>query len=124
MAAADELFSALAEGGISLDMISVEEGEVRFTVDRPCREQTTAILRKRGLGDGSGRECAKVSVVGGGMHGRPGVMSRVVAALHRTGIPIIQSADSHNVISCLVPADREQEAVEALHSVFFGAPSK
>jgi len=120
MGDADHLFSSLASQGISLDMISVEEGAIRFTVDADRRDDTQRVLEGLGVADPTDRGCAKVSVVGGGMHGRPGVMARVVTALNGRDIPILQSADSHNVISCLVPADRQQEAVEALHATFFG----
>ena len=46
--------------------------------------------------------CAKVSVIGGGMNGVPGVMARIVEALTEQGIPILQSADSNTTIWVLV----------------------
>ena len=119
----DRLFVELAEAGISLDMISVEDGSVRFTVDAEDAEAARSVLGRLGLDGEGGAECAKVSIVGGGMHGRPGVMSRVVSALYGRGIPILQSTDSHNVISCLVPAERKEDAVKALHAAFFSAQS-
>ena len=61
---------------------------------------------------------AKVSAVGAGMHGVPGVMARVARALHRAGVEILQTTDSHTNISCLVRAVEVQAAVAALHQEF------
>jgi aspartate kinase len=116
----DRLFCRLAEAGISLDMISVEESSVRFTVDDEDGESTGEVIAQLGLDATRSEPSSRVSIVGGGMHGRPGVMARVVSALYDRQIPILQSSDSHNVISCLVPSEREHEAVEALHDAFFG----
>lgn len=116
----DRLFRRLAEARISLDMISVEESSIRFTVDDADGEMTGKVIGQLGLDATRSGPSSKVSIVGGGMHGRPGVMARVVSALYDRQILILQSSDSHNVISCLVPSQREHEAVEALHDAFFG----
>jgi aspartate kinase len=114
------LFDGLAGAGISLDLIDVGGDHVRFTVDAADRAAARKVLTALGIGFREREGCAKVSVVGGGMHGRPGVMARVVRALQSAGVPILQSADAHNVISCLVPGEQEHEAVRSLHREFFG----
>ena len=48
------------------------------------------------------QNCAKVSVVGAGIAGVPGVTSKIVTALSDNGIRILQSADSHTTIWVLV----------------------
>ncbi len=61
---------------------------------------------------------AKVSVVGAGMHGVPGVMARVVNCLEREGVQIFQTTDSHANISCLVLEEHIPQAVQALYREF------
>ncbi|HPT83947.1 MAG TPA: ACT domain-containing protein, partial [Limnochordia bacterium] len=61
---------------------------------------------------------AKVSVVGAGMHGVPGVMARVVNCLTAENIPIYQTSDSHANISCLVLEEHTPRAVQALYREF------
>ncbi|MFO7767959.1 MAG: aspartate kinase [bacterium] len=116
---ADLLLQGLAEEGISLDMISMDEDTLRFTVDVSYSDGTRRVAEGSGLASSERGPCAKVSVVGGGMHGRPGVMARMVRALHGEGIPVLQSVDSYNVISCLIPGAREEAAVRTLHRSFF-----
>ncbi|MGQ0518741.1 ACT domain-containing protein, partial [Bacillus sp. D-CC] len=55
--------------------------------------------------------CAKVSIVGAGMAGIPGVTAKIVTALAEKGIQILQSADSHTTIWVLV---KETDLVEAI----------
>jgi len=62
--------------------------------------------------------CAKVSAVGAGMAGRPGVMAAIVEALTSEGIQILQSADSHATIWILVKEKDMIRAVRALHRKF------
>lgn len=60
----------------------------------------------------------KISVVGAGMHGVPGVMARVVGCLEKAGIGIFQTTDSHANISCLIREGDLAEAVRVLHHEF------
>src|SRR5690625_3555163 len=62
--------------------------------------------------------CAKVSAVGAGMTGVPGVASRIVQALTEAEVQILQSADSHTTIWVLVHENDLKVAVNALHEVF------
>ena len=62
--------------------------------------------------------CAKVSTVGAGITGIPGVTAQIVQTLTDRGIQILQSADSHTTIWVLVKEDDLIEAVNALHKTF------
>jgi len=112
------VFRGLADAAISVDLINLSPGGQSFCVAESKAEQTEALLRAMGLEPEIRRGCAKVSVVGSGMRGRPGVMATVVAALTAAGIPILQTADSHVTISCLVDSRHLRQAVQALHSAF------
>lgn len=113
-----ELFESFAEAGISIDLINVYPDKVLFTIGQHNVEQAKAILEKLSFAYTMKNELAKVSVVGAGMRGTPGVMAKVVAALHNAGIDILQSADSHTTISCLVEQSRMADAMKALHDKF------
>ena len=62
--------------------------------------------------------CAKVSAVGMGMTGIPGVAAQVVTALAKKDIQILQAADSHTTIWVLVYEKDLNQAVNALHQEF------
>ena len=63
-------------------------------------------------------DCAKVSVVGGGMGDVPGVMASFVEALTASSIPILQTVDSQTSISALIEGRCMESAVSVLHSKF------
>lgn len=113
-----ELFQRLADAGVSVDLINVSPGHKVFCIVDTDVERASDILREMGLDVSIRRACGKVSVVGGGMRGLPGVMARVVRALANARVPILQTADSHVTISCLVSEDRLAAAVQALHDEF------
>jgi len=112
------LFAALGAAKVSVDMIDVSDAGIGFIVASADRRKTERILDATGseyvVRDG----LAKVSVVGAGMHGVPGVMARVVRALDAAGTSLFATADSHANISCLVPADDVPQVVRALHDEF------
>ncbi|MDI3316546.1 MAG: aspartate kinase [Bacillota bacterium] len=112
------IFRPLAEAGVSVDLINVSPDRRSFIVREADAEKTRKILEPQGFGVSLLHGCAKVSVVGAGMRGLPGVMARVVEALAERGIEILQTSDSHVTISCLVRGEQMEEAVRALHEAF------
>ena len=62
--------------------------------------------------------CAKVAVIGGGINGVPGIMSKIVSALAAHHISILQSADSNTTIWVLLHQDEMELALRALHDQF------
>jgi aspartate kinase len=76
------------------------------------------VLRNIGYEPIVTRHCAKVSIVGAGMTGVPGITSRIVTALSGAGVQILQSADSYTTIWVLVKESDLVEAVNALHDAF------
>lgn len=115
----EQLFGAIAARGISLDMISISPDRVAFTVSNARAAEAREILAGLDLMVIEHATCAKVTLVGGGIHGIPGVMHRIIRALAAAGIGIRQSVDSNMIISVLVDAEREHAAVRALHDEFF-----
>jgi aspartate kinase len=113
-----ELFRRLAERDISVDMINVNNAGIFFIADG---EKIAAVREELGGLNMAIRvrpHCAKISIVGAGMRGTPGVMYRVVAALTEAGIEIIHSTDSNITISVLVPEEDVARAEQAVHDYF------
>jgi aspartate kinase len=121
------VFAPLAERGISVDVI-VESGvkggaaDVAFTVRRSdfaeARRLAGEVADSLG-GVVEGEEgLGKVSVVGTGMLNRPGYAARMFASLGEAGIPIRMVSTSEIQVTCVVPAERVEEAVRQLHRDF------
>lgn len=116
-----KLFEAFAGSGISLDLITVSRDGVDFIIQESQTEPARKLLEKHGWFHSVSKGFAKVSVVGAGMRGKPGVMFRVVDALHKAGIPLYHSTDSHITIACLVKRADMESAVRVLHAAFVTA---
>jgi len=126
-----KIFSALAEANIDVDMIvqSIRNADknmndIVFTVTKPDLVQAKEILdeiaRELDLLDVVIKETvAKVSVVGAGMLGSPGIAATMFGALGDAGINIEVISTSEISISCLIDAGQVREAVNAIHQRFF-----
>ncbi len=112
------VFQSLAQAGISLDMIYVSPQRIAFIMEQRWAENARALLADFPVEVHVQPNVAKVSAVGAGMRGVPGVMAQVVAALQRAGVSILQTTDSHANISCLVNEADVEVAVQALHCQF------
>lgn len=113
-----EVFQAMANEEISVDFINIYPNGVNYTVTEEMSEKAISILKNLGHNPMVEFDCAKVSVVGAGMQGVPGVAAKIVTALSEQGIRILQSADSHTTIWVLVKHQDLGKAVNALHDAF------
>jgi len=112
------VFREMATNGISVDLINVLPSGVHYTVKDEDAPAARRLLRDLGYEPQVRPNCAKLSVIGGGMNDEPGVMARIVEALTTRQITILQSADSNTTIWVLVSGDATAEALEALHEAF------
>ncbi|HHT68425.1 MAG TPA: aspartate kinase [Firmicutes bacterium] len=115
---ATKVFQLLADAGVSVDLIYLSPDLIAFIIDQAKVDTARRVLTPLGLSVKIELGFAKVSVVGAGMHGVPGVMARVVNCLEAEGIPIYQTTDSHANISCLVLEEHVPRAVQALYRGF------
>lgn len=113
-----KIFKAMALADISVDFISVQPEAVLYTVRDEVADKAVKILQNMGFNPELARGCAKVSIVGAGIAGVPGVMADMVEALAEAGVTILQSADSHTTIWVLVHKEDMVGAVQALHKRF------
>ena len=124
------LFDALAQENISVDMIiqsyarkDLHTNDIAFTMEKADLEKAKSVIEKIKPDLEYGRviiddKIAKISIVGAGMVGRPGIAAKMFRTLANLGINIKMIATSDIKISCLVDIEKANEAVEVLHSVF------
>lgn len=125
------LFSALAANNIVVDMIvqSIREAhddktDMIFTINiadlDDARKVLEALQKEGRLSEVLyNDQVAKVSVVGAGMLGIPGVASMMFGALGDAGINIDIISTSEISISCLISRNDIQKAVRVIHDTFF-----
>lgn len=124
------LFDGLAKENISVDMIiqsyarkDLHTNDIAFTMDRNDLDRAMEVIKqvKKELGYSRAlvdEKIAKVSIVGAGMVGRPGIAAKMFRTLANLGINIKMIATSDIKISCLVDRESANDAVQALHTVF------
>jgi aspartate kinase len=130
---AAELFGILAASNISVDMIiqsqrtrilqGVPTRDIAFTVAQGDAVDAKRILEASAVQLGCGEvtvdeSIAKVSIVGAGMIGKPGVAAQMFDALAAAGINIQMIATSEIKISCVVAQDRGTDALKIVHQAF------
>jgi len=125
---AAKIFGALAKENINVDMIiqSAARGknnDISFTVSRDDLRKCLPILKKvKNELNASDIICddkvAKVSIVGVGMRGHPGVAAKMFRALAEEKINIEMISTSEIKISCVVNEKEVEKAVKVLHSTF------
>ncbi|MFP4122618.1 MAG: ACT domain-containing protein, partial [Coleofasciculus sp.] len=130
---AARIFSILAEQTISVDMIiqsqrcrvidGIPTRDIAFTVAQAEAENAQKILQEAApiLGYGEvllDADIAKVSIVGAGMIGQPGVAARMFAALSQHQINIQMITTSEIKISCVVNKEQGVTALQAIHQAF------
>jgi aspartate kinase len=112
------LLDKLAENKISIDLINVFPYEQIFTVDMKNKINIDKIMNQLGIKYEYIEDCCKIAVIGIGMRGIPGVMARILKSLYSEGIEILQTADSHMTIWCLVQTGLAKKAIKVLHKEF------
>ncbi len=125
---AASVFQTLAEKNISVDMIiqsTSKDGtnEIAFTVDRQniiqAEKVTNEIAKEIKASNVSiDPEIVKVSIVGAGMIGRPGIAASMFKALADAKINIQMISTSEIKVSCVVEAKDGERAVQVIHKAF------
>lgn len=127
------LFTALADRGISVDMIiqsqrcrvvgGIPTRDIAFTLPQAEANNARNVLLELSESIGPievivNNDVAKVSIVGSGMIGQPGVAARFFEALAKDTINILMIATSEIKISCVVTKEDGVKALKAAHSAF------
>ncbi|HVG21589.1 MAG TPA: aspartate kinase [Blastocatellia bacterium] len=126
---AGEIFGALADCNISVDMIIQafhQDGSVNditFTIKRGDLDTARKLLEEVASRIGAGgiiadRDVAKVSIIGAGLMDQPGVAAQMFSTLGREGINIKMISTSEIRISCAVSDSDAERAVRLIHDLF------
>lgn len=114
----DLVLDALADQDISIDLINFLRDEKIFTVNMVYEKMVDDILKKQSLTYDKTSNCSKLTIIGPGIHGVPGVMRKVVKALNQADVSILQTSDSYTTIACLIEQEVLKKALEVLHMTF------
>ncbi len=112
------ILEILAQNKISLDLINIFPKEKVFTIDEGVREVFKQIMKDNNLRYTYIENLSTIAVVGSKMKGIPGVMAKIISTLDKENIEVLQTADSHMTIWCLVETKDVNRAIVALHKVF------
>ena len=126
---AGEIFGALAERHVSVDMIiqafhqDRSVNDITFTIKREdlgvaqkTLEEVAAQVGAEGvMGDA---DVAKVSIIGAGLMDQPDVAARMFGALGREGVNIKMISTSEIRISCAISERDADRAVTIIHDLF------
>ncbi len=122
------VFEPLSHAGISVDVIvqnvsAAGRSDLTFTISESELEQALALVGPvvEAVGGGGISQAgglAKVSLVGTGMLGTPGIAARMFRTLAQAGINIEMISTSEIRITCIVQRDQAEAGVRALHAAF------
>ena len=112
------VLNILAENEISIDLINVFPNQNIFTIDSKDLSKYNSIMISRNMKYASIERCSKIAIIGNGMRGIPGIMAKILNTFSKENIQVLQTADSHTTIWCLVKTDDLQNSINALHHDF------
>jgi aspartate kinase len=125
---AARLFRSLADRQVNLDMIVQNVStrghtDISFTVPKldaaaaleVCQSHADEIGAAEVMADSG---ISKVSLIGAGMKSHPGIAATMFEVLAKDGINIEMISTSPIRISCVVRAERAEDAVQSLHAAF------
>ncbi len=101
---------------VSLDLINIFPDRLSVVIPGEAMKNVLELLKDIPL-EARGN-MAKVTAVGYGMHGQPGVIQKMIAALWKEKIHVHASSDSNITLACLIDGDNLFKAVNAIHDAF------
>lgn len=113
-----KIFKLMAGAGISVDMNSISGDQVSFVVKQDQLGKVGDLMLPLEFEVELVPHCAKIALIGVGMQDVPGIMVKVVEALHGNNIRLLQTVDSEITISCLIQEDQMNDAVKVLYKEF------
>lgn len=113
-----DILNIIARNNISLDLINLFPHLKVFTIGKSDLNSFKNAMDELNIKYSILEDCSKISVIGSRMRGIPGVMAKIINALEKEEISVLQTADSHTTIWCLVNGKDAQKAIVALHKEF------
>jgi aspartate kinase len=118
------ILEKIAHQGLSLDLIGISLGAQNFTVPGSNAPLLGNLLQGEGIDYHRTDDCCKLTLVGAGIRGVPGVMAKIYRPLADKGVPVLTTADSYTQIAILVPMESAKVAATCLHRIFFEGGEK
>jgi aspartate kinase len=112
------VLKTMAEAKISIDMIGVAPNSIFFIINGDSTSKALEVLEKAEFSCNVETACAKLSVIGAGMEGVPGVMADVMESLDEAGVAVLQTSDSDITISFLIKETDLTKAIQILYKSF------
>jgi len=112
-------FTELAEADVSIDIINIFPDKKVFTINTSDLNKSKKILQKYHAKYQCIDGCCKITLIGERITGVPGIMAKIMRTLSDSNVKILQTADSHTTISCLISCKDTALAISALHKVFY-----
>ncbi|PRR82574.1 aspartate kinase [Clostridium vincentii] len=113
-----KVLEIIADNKISLDLINIFPKTQVFTVESSMKDKVVKIFKELNIVYDIKENCSTISLVGAGMRGIPGVMAKIYKSLYENNIEVLQTADSHMTIWCLIHTKNLEQAINALHKTF------
>lgn len=118
MAVELQMFQRIADAGISIDQVTINQAGVMFVVEGDRGAEIRQLLGDLNLAVRVREGCSKLSVVGAAMRYTPGVIQGIVGALSAANVEIIHCTDSNITVSILVASSDAHRAEQAVHDRF------
>jgi aspartate kinase len=128
---ASALFGAFAEAGIDVDLIvqSIRKqnsglenfNDIAFTLGKKDLERSQMLVKGLNLGAKNiiiEAQICKVSIIGVGIVGRPGIAAQMFLALAQVGINIQLISTSEIKVSCVIASKDAEQAIATLQENF------
>jgi len=125
---AASIFGPLGDAGIDVDIVLQNVGhdgatDLSFTIAESnlpkARRMLASVARSvQAQGYHATAGVAKVTVIGSGLRGTPGIYAKIFQALAAKDINIQMIATSEIHVTCIIDRPRVRDAVRALHTAF------
>ena len=122
------IFGPLGDAGIDVDIVLQNVGhdgatDLSFTIAESnlpkARRMLASVARSvQAQGYHATAGVAKVTVIGSGLRGTPGIYAKIFQALAAKDINIQMIATSEIHVTCIIDRPRVRDAVRALHTAF------
>jgi aspartate kinase len=122
------IFGPFGDAGIDIDIVLQNVShdgttDLSFTIAESnlpkARRMLPAVAKSvQAQGYTATAGIAKVTVIGSGLRGTPGIYAKIFQALADSGINIQMIATSEIHVTCIIDRPRVRDAVRALHSAF------
>ncbi len=124
---AAELFEALSEGGVNVDLIiqathQINKNDITFSVKEDelnnAYFQCQKLISSIGGEISTQRGLTKISIYGAGIMGRPGIASSLFQTLSDSGVNIRLIATSEVKVSCVIDSELGKKALRSVGEFF------